>query len=153
MLRRILIIIGVVFLVGLAFLGYQLYQVAQVLEDMGPCGMSIGPCYAQPVNLPNPKPDIEQWIDFPDGKFGLMNLSDTLPPKLIKFDAAEQIVWALEFPADSLCSIPHHTLSEMKLDNSEYGIQLSFFNHSFGEPGRIYLDSNYDVEYMCLSSM
>jgi hypothetical protein len=41
----------------------------------------------------------------------------------------------------------------MELINDKYGIRLEFFNKSYGEPGRIYLTEDYEVEYMCLSPM
>ena len=63
------------------------------------------------------------------------------------------MVWAVEFKEDSLIGLPYQQLSEMQLINDEHGIRLSFFNNSYGEPGRIYLSEDYELEYMCLSPM
>ena len=59
------------------------------------------------------------------------------------------IIWAIAFPEDSI-DFPHKKLSEMELDTCFSGYCLSFFNNSFGEPGTIHLDSNYNFLYMCL---
>ena len=122
-------------------------------NSFGDCGMSAGPIYGDSVTVQSENLEIDQLIEIPSGKFGLMNLSDSLSPKLIKFDKRDNIIWAVEFGEDSLVGLPHQRLSEMKLVNDEYGIRLSFFNYSYGEPGRIYLTDDYELEFMCLSPM
>ena len=122
-------------------------------STFGDCGMSEGPIYGDSITIDKENLRFEQRIAIPTGEFGLMNLSDTLSPKLIKIDKKGNVIWAVEFKEDSLITIPHQQLSEMQLINDEHGIRLSFFNNSYGEPGRIYLSEDYELEYMCLSPM
>jgi hypothetical protein len=149
------IIIGFVVLVlgVVGYFGYHAYQFGQFLGDLGECGMSAGPIYGDSINVNLDRTGFEQQLDIPNGKFGLLNLSDSLPPKLIKLDKENNLIWAVEFREDSLVGLPHQRLSEMQLIKDEHGIRLSFFNNSYGEPGRIYLTEDYELEYMCLSPM
>lgn len=143
---------SIITFVVLAVLGGIL--LSNSLSDFGPCGMSDGPVYGAPVDLKLETLTIEQYIDLPDGNFGLANLSDSLPIKLIKFDAAGKELWAVEFSGDSsTVSIPHFKLSEMTLKQNKYGVKLEFFNYDHYEPGRIYLTEDFEVKYMCLSMM
>lgn len=137
----------------LGYFGYLAYQFSDFMEESGECGMSVGPIYGESIKLDQEDLDLEQQIDIPVGKLGLMNISDTLAPKLIRFDDNDEIIWAIEFREDPKIDIPYRQLSEMKLIQDEYGIRLSFFNRSHLEPGKIYLTDNYDVKYMCLSLM
>ena len=130
--------------------GYYFYKAANLLGG-GECGMLTGPVYGQMITVDEKQLDLEQKIALPNGSFGLLNLSDTLSPKLIKMDHNNQIVWAVEFKDE--VGIPYEKLSNMSLDDDEYGIRLSFFNHSYGEPGAIYLTDDYELEYMCLNPM
>lgn len=123
------------------------------VKSWGECGMSAGPIYGEPITINVKDLKLEQQIKIPNGKFGLMNLSDSLPPKLIRFDANGKIMWAVEFKEDLNVDIPYRSLSEMQLVKDKYGIRLEFFNYSYSEPGRIYLTEDYEVEYMCLSPM
>lgn len=123
------------------------------LKSLGECGMSVGPIYGEPITIKGKDLKLEQQIEIPNGMLGLMNLSDSLPPKLIKFDANGKLIWAVEFREDLNVDIPYNSLSEMQLVKDKYGIRLEFFNYSYSEPGRIYLTEDYEVEYMCLSPM
>lgn len=149
------IIIGVAVLIAgiLGYLAYTAYQFAEFLDDLGECGMSIGPIYGDSIMVDEEDLKLDQQIEIPDGKFGLMNLSDSLAPKLLKFGNKDNLDWAVEFREDSSIGIPFHRLSEMKLIEDEYGIRLSFLNNSYGEPGKIYLTEEYELKYMCLSPM
>lgn len=120
---------------------------------MGKCGMSAGPVYGTPIRIKRADLKLEQRIKIPNGALGLMNISDSLPPKLIKFDAHGKVIWAVEFREEPDVDIPHQKLSKMNLVNDKNGITLEFFNYSYSEPGRIYLTKNYELEYMCLSPM
>ena len=137
----------------IAFIGYQLHSWNDSFNDLGVCGMSVGPCYGATIEIDMDTVSIEQYIDIPTGTFAFANLGDTLTPKLIKLDASKEVVWAVEFKEDQDCSIPHRKLSEMKLVEDEYGRRLSFFNLSYGEPGTIHLDKDDEFKYMCLSPM
>lgn len=145
-----IIIFGAITIVGI--IGCFALLVLQ-LPSFGKCGMSAGPIYGTPITISRADLKLEQRIKTPNGVLGLMNLSDSLPPKLIKFDAHGKVIWAVEFRKDSTIDIPHQSLSEMKLVKDKYGIKLEFFNYSYSEPGRIYLSKNYDLQYMCLSPM
>lgn len=123
------------------------------VKSWGECGMSAGPIYGEPITIKGKDLKLEQQIEIPNGMLGLMNLSDSLPPKLIKFDANGKLIWAVEFREDLNVDIPYNSLSEMQLVKDKYGIRLEFFNYSYSEPGRIYLTEDYEVEYMCLSPM
>jgi hypothetical protein len=123
------------------------------VKSWGECGMSAGPIYGEPITIKGKDLKLEQQIEIPNGMLGLMNLSDSLPPKLIKFDANGKLIWAVEFREDLNVGIPYYSLSEMQLVKDKYGIRLEFFNYSYSEPGRIYLTEDYEVEYMCLSPM
>ena len=149
------IIIGMVVLVlgVMGYFGFQTYQVTEFLDELGECGMSAGPIYGNSITVDIDKVELEQQIEIPGGVFGLANLSDSLAPKLLKFDKSNHVIWAVEFREDSLVGFPYQELSEMELIKDEYGIRLSFFNKSYGEPGKIYLTDDYEVEYMCLSPM
>ena len=151
--KKIIIGIVVLLLGVIGYFGYQAYQFTKFLDDLGECGMSAGPIYSDPITIDKDNLELEQQIEIPEGKFGLLNLSDSLSPKLIKFDRSNNVVWAVEFREDSLVGLPYQRLSEMELINDEYGIRLSFFNNSYGEPGKIYLTDDYEVEYMCLGPM
>lgn len=122
-------------------------------KSMGKCGMSAGPVYGTPIRIKRADLKLEQRIKIPNGALGLMNISDSLPPKLIKFDAHGKVIWAVEFREEPDVDIPHQKLSKMNLVNDKHGITLEFFNYSYSEPGRIYLTKNYELEYMCLSPM
>lgn len=145
------IILGVIVLI-VGIVGYFACLVFQV-KSWGECGMSAGPIYGESIRINAKDLKLEQQIKIPNGKFGLMNLSDSLPPKLIRFDANGKIMWAVEFKEDLNVDIPYRSLSEMQLVKDQYGIRLEFFNYSYSEPGRIYLTEDYEVEYMCLSPM
>lgn len=145
------IILGIIVLI-LVIAGYFGYLVFQ-FGGMGECGMSAGPVYGTPIRVNMEDLNFEQEIAIPNGKLGLMNLSDTFPPKLIKFDEHGKLIWAVEFGDALNVDIPHRRLSEMKLIHDEDGIRLEFFNHSYSEPRRIYLTKDFEVEYMCLSPM
>lgn len=123
------------------------------VKSWGACGMSAGPIYGEPITINVKDLKLEQQIKIPNGMLGLMNLSDSLPPKLIRFDAHGKLIWAVEFREDLNVDIPYNSLSEMQLVKDKYGMRLEFFNYSYSEPGRIYLTDDYEVECMCLSPM
>jgi hypothetical protein len=145
------IILGVIVLI-VVIVGYFGCLVLQ-MKSLGECGMSAGPIYGEPITINMEDLELDQQIVIPKGMLGLMNLSDSLSPKLMKFDVHGKLIWAVEFREDSNVDIPHNRLSEMELINDKYGIRLEFFNYSYSEPGRIYLTEDYEVEYMCLSPM
>ena len=130
---------------------YLIYRAANSFPGSSECGMSVGPIYGR--SIVGESFEIEQIIEIPDGYFGLNNLHNDLSPQLIKFDENDSVLWAVEFEADSTVGIPYKKLSEMDLRKDEYGVRLSFFNQSYGEPGAIYLAEDYELEYMCLSPM
>ena len=151
MKKKIIIGVSVLIIGVVGFWGYQFYQFTEFLDDKGECGMSVGPIYGDTLNPNKINLDFEQTIEIPNGKFGLMNLMDTLAPKLVKFDKNDNLIWAVEFKEDSTIGIPYQKLSKMDLIKDEYGVRLAFFNHSYSEPGKIYLTDNYELEHMCLS--
>jgi hypothetical protein len=132
------------------FIGLAIFQVYYTFSG---CGMSVGPVYGEPINVKKVNLQLDTLILIPSGKFGFSNLTDSLPPKLIKFDTNDNIVWAVEFKEDSLISINHQQLSAIVLRDGANGKMLSFFNESYGEPGNIYLTDDFELEYMCLSPM
>lgn len=148
--KTLKILLIIIILIG-GLIGFLGYLGNQTFSDMGECGMSAGPIYGDTIDVDTKLIDIEQFIDIPNGKFGLMNLMDSLTPKLIKFDSKGNILWAVEFGKDTLIGIPHQNLSEMELIKDKYGLRLTFFNHSYSEPGRIYLTEDYEIEFMCLN--
>tara|TARA_Y100000589_G_C27109617_1_gene611643 strand:- start:656 stop:1180 length:525 start_codon:yes stop_codon:yes gene_type:complete len=100
-----------------------------------------------PLNLDTVK--IDQKLKINGGSLLLSNLKNDRDPQLIKTNNSGNIIWAIAFSEDSI-DFPHKKLSEMELDTCFSGYCLSFFNNSFGEPGTIHLDSNYNFLYMCL---
>lgn len=149
--------IGVAILIlsiwALGFFSYHIFQFAEFMDELGECAMMAGPIYGDPIIVNVDSLSLEQEINIPNGKFGLISLSDSLPPKLIKYDLEDSLIWAVEFREDTLIGIPHQRLSEMTLRETEQGYILSFFNVSNSEPGNIYLTENFELEYMCLSLM
>lgn len=145
------ILVGVLTLIAGIVICFALL-VFQV-ESWGECGMSAGPIYGEPITINTKDLKLDQQIVIPNGSLGLMNLSDSLPPKVIRFDANGKLVWAVEFKEDLNVDIPYDSLSKMQLVKDQYGIRLEFFNYSYSEPGRIYLTDDYEVKYMCLSPM
>ncbi len=142
-------IVGVLLLIVGIFLG--LFAISWN-NTFGECGMAVGPIYGDLIKINKQDQVVEQKIEIPLGAFGLANLSDSLSPKLIKFDNSGNVIWAVEFREDPLF-IPHQKLSKMELRNGENGVSLSFFNNSYDEPGTIYLTEDYELKYMCLSPM
>lgn len=120
MQRKILIGIAI-FISIMGFLAYQAYQFTEFLEDLDGCGMAVGPIYGDSISVNTEDLTLEQQIEIPGGKLGLMNLSDSLAPKLIRFDESDRVIWAVEFGEDSLAGIPHKILSEMNLEKDSSG--------------------------------
>lgn len=142
-----------IIIIAIVFFTYQAYQFTEFMSELGECGMSVGPIYGNPLNFDSANLVLEQELKIPDGKLGLMNLSDSLSPKFIKLDKNDSLIWIVEFPEDSLIGLPHQMLSEMDLIEEEHEIRLSFFNESYSEPGNIHLTKDYELKYMCLSPM
>lgn len=153
MKKKTILGIVVLFLLTIGFLSFQVFQSVNFLSSLDECGMSTGPIYGDSISIDIENLKFDQQIDIPHARLGLLNLSDTLAPKLIKLNKAKDVIWAVEFREDSILGLPHQRLSEMKLIEDEFGIRLSFFNDSYGEPGNIYLTDDYNVKYMCLSPM
>jgi hypothetical protein len=151
MKKKVLTGIIIFVFIVVALYTYRAYQFTEFMSELGECEMSVGPIYGDSINLDITNLVLEQEIEISEGKFGLMNLSDSLAPKLIKFDKSDNVIWMIEFPEDSLIGVPHQRLSEMELIEEEHEIRLSFFNESYSEPGNIYLTKNYELKYMCLS--
>jgi hypothetical protein len=149
-MKKVIISGTIVLILGIVgYFGYLVFQ----FKGLGECGMSAGPIYGKPISINMEDLKLDQKIVIPNGMLGLMNLSDSLSPKLIKFDVHGKLIWAVEFREELNVDIPHNNLSKMELINDKYGIRLEFFNNSYGEPGVIYLTEDYEIEYMCLSPM
>ena len=95
---------------------------------------------------------IDKYIDIPNGKFAFANLQDSLPPKMIKLNSKNKVLWTRAFP-DSVCWIPHNKISINRLYEDEYGLKIDCFNDSYSEPITIFLDENYDFKDMYISPM
>ena len=147
--------------VGVAILGYSLYQFSSLVVSMGgDCGMSDGPIHGQKITVKLDSLDIETYISIPDGRFAISNTNvdsnsvDSFPPVLLRLDSSENIIWAisLDSKADN-CEIPLYSMDNIQLVNDANGKRITFFNVSYMEPGIIYLKENYDFDYLCLSPM
>ncbi len=149
-MKKVVIIAILILITLVGYFFYKMYEFTEFLDEVGECVMSDGPVYGDTIAIHDKNLNLEQQIQIPNGKFGFMNLSDSLSPKLIKFDKDDNIIWAIEFKQDSMV-LPYQELSKMRLVKDGYGIRLSFSNYSHGEPGVIYLTDEYNVEYMCLS--
>ena len=131
---------------------YLAYRAVDSMEGMGKCGLSEGPIYGEPIDIEPSIADLDQLIEVGIVKLGFMNLRDSLAPKMIKYDKDNNVLWAIEFKKTSEAMVPATHFSDMTL-TYDNGVLLTFFNHSHGEPGRIYLTNRYDFKYMCLSIM
>ena len=96
----------------------------------------------------------DQFIKIPTGKIGFANVNDTISPKVVGFDLYGNEVWVVELIQDTICDIPIKMMSNIRLNidnkNEPY---ISFYNDSFGEPGKIYLTKNFEFDYLCFSPM
>ena len=151
-MRKIIKMIGILLLIMLGVFAYQANQLTIFLNDLDDCLMMDGPIYGKSISLNAEDLEMEQEIKIPNGKLGFLNLSDSLAPKMLKFDDLDNLIWAITFQSDSLENIPHQKLSEMALIKEKNEVVLSFFNYSVGEPGKIYLTKGFDFKYMCLSA-
>ena len=114
LLKILLLVIGITGCI----LGFILWDFLRFVNSLDECVMNIGPIYGNKVNLVD-SISLEQEISIPNGKLGLIHLSDSLAPTLIKYNTQDSILWAIEFPEDSIV-IPHSKLSQMRLNNSRY---------------------------------
>ena len=149
MLKKILISAAITAIIIVSFLAYLGHQFSKSLQEMGDCGFSAGPIKNISISLNLDTVKIDQKLTINGGSLLLSNLKNDKDPQLIKTNNSGNIIWAIAFPEDSI-DFPHKKLSEMELDTCFSGYCLSFFNNSFGEPGTIHLDSNYNFLYMCL---
>lgn len=148
--KTILWILGFFLFIFFVYLAF----VAVVFAKMGECGMSVGPVYGRPIAIKPSEIRLEKSFEIHGGKIGFMNLEDKIAPKMIKFDAQNKIVWAVEFnERDNDIGIPFHRISILNFEGNNGGYIFRIFNNSYSEPGIIYLDKNYNLEYMCLSPM
>lgn len=150
-IKRVIISTGIVlFLLAVLYFGYLFYQATSFIGNMGPCSMYLGPCYGEKIKVKIDSLKIDQYVNFPNGRFAFAHTQDTLPPIFIKLDKTNKLVWAFKLVNETdSCWVPLRKMSGMYLQ----GRVINFFNNSYGEPALIYLDNNYNFRFICCSPM
>lgn len=153
-MKKWAIIIGTIVALMMAYLGYRIYITAGFLQDLGPCGFSVGPYEGKPMDGQVDTTLIDIFLGYPNGLYGFMHAFDSLPPIMVKMDDTEQVIWAIELSSsDSSNWIPFEGLNNPVLYEDEHGKRIFFSNNSFPEPGTIYLTDDYNFDYVCLNPM
>lgn len=144
-------IIGLTLIIGLIFLAIYFYQFSSFLEKQNECGMSNGPCNGKEVELKLNKVKVDEFLEIPNGKLGFINTENKLAPILFKINNKKEIEWARQLVTETEnCEIPMYKMEVLRLEENEREVTIRIFNHSFSEPGEIYLDKNYNFKMMCL---
>lgn len=149
-IKRLLRVLGILSLIAVGFLAYMTYQFADWAEESRVCTMSEGPCVGKVIDIDLSHIKVEDQIQTGEFTFLFSNISDTLPPKVIKINATEQVLKAWEFGPEDGCSIPHQRWSGFRVEDSPSTRRISFLNESNYEGGSLYLDADYNLEYLCL---
>lgn len=150
MIKKILIVLGIVVLIAVGFYSYVIYQFT---VGLGECAMLSGPCFGQAVEIDLKKVTVDQYLNCPNGRIGFISTQDTLSPIIFKLDTNAKIVWALRLESDSCSGIPMKQISGMEILEEEGVKRILFFNQTYSEPGTIHLTDEYNFEYLCLSPM
>ena len=153
MKKKILIALGVIFLAGVGYYGYSVYQFVRWIDDLGDCGFSSGPCLGEKIDFNLRAAKVDQYLDCPNGRIGFVHTQDTLTPIVFKIDKHSKLLWALRLESDSCSGIPLKQMSGMEILEDKGLKRIHFFNETYSEPGTIYLNDNYDFDYLCLSPM
>lgn len=101
------------------------------------------------LNLKNVK--VDQYFKCPNGEIGFTNTTNSKTPIIFKNDLNGQLLWAYIMESDSCTGIPFKKIGNMRIEENDGNITIEFFNHSYSEPGRIYLDDQYNFKSFYLS--
>lgn len=154
MKKKIWIGIGILVFGVIGYFGYQFYQFAEFLDELGDCGFSVGPYEGQELKIDLDTVTVDEFLEYPNGRFAFLSTQDSLTPIMIKLNKHDSIIWAIKLnSSDSANWIPMNGMTDIRLNKESEVKSIFFFNSSFSEPGTIYLTENYDFKYMCLSPM
>ncbi len=123
---------------------------SHLVDSQDDCGFEVGPYAGERIAIDRSVVQIEEFVDFPGGKFGFIHMRDTLTPVLIKLNEADRVLWAIRLNSDNRENwIPLKAISDIRLS----GHTIFFHNLTHTKPGKILLTREYDFKFMCLSPM
>jgi hypothetical protein len=94
---------------------------------------------------------VDQYLKCPNGEIGFINTTNSKTPIIFKTDTNSKLLWAYILESDSCSGIPFKKMGIMRFEENDGDIRITFFNHSYSEPGRIYLDDQYNFKSFYLS--
>lgn len=116
------------------------------------CGLSLGPCSVMEIErlfLDNEE-EYDTTLITPKGEFSFSHLHDSFPAR-IYFRNTEGINnWGVELKGGGQCDVSFNVLSNLSFEAGKMPI-ISFYNQSYGEPGKVYLKEDYSFGYLCQS--
>lgn len=94
---------------------------------------------------------VDQYLKCPNGEIGFTNTTNSKTPIIFKTDTNSKLLWAYILESDSCSGIPFKKMGGMKFEGNDGDLRITFFNHSYSEPGIIYLDDQYNFKSFYLS--
>ncbi len=108
-------------------------------------------CFGIKTDLNLSKVKVDQYLKCQNGEIGFLNTTNSETPIIFKKGKESELLWAYILESDSCSGIPFKKMGNMKFEENDGDIRITFFNHSYSEPGRIYLDDQYNFESFYLS--
>lgn len=108
-------------------------------------------CTGIRTNLNLKKVKVDQYLKCQNGEIGFLNTTNSETPIIFKKGKESELLWAYILESDSCSGIPFKKMGNMRFEENDGDIRITFFNHSYSEPGRIYLDDQYNFESFYLS--
>ena len=117
------------------------------------CGFSAGPYYGDKIEINYNNLKIDHFISIPNGKIIFSNINNDNPIIIAKASNKNNITWAYKFLSEKNTELPFTKITILEyIENKDKKI-IHIFNDSYSEPGKIYLDKNYNFKYLCLKPL